>query len=124
MTDDDVDNAIHNFHLKMSYHQADEFVKEKIIFDEFIKLNKDDINNNKTIYRFTNNLLIVPIEGRLKHKLGLGSEHFDFGITMINQMFYIEDYDIHTISEADDDTFLDMIDKGYVVVDIVMKEGE
>lgn len=124
MTDDDIDNTIHNFHLKMSYQQAGEFVKEKITFDEFLKLGKDDINNNKTVYRFTNNLLIVPIENHLRHKLGLECEHFDFGTTMINQIFYIEDYGVHSITETDGDTFLDLIDKGYVVVDIDMKEGE
>lgn len=124
MTDDDIDDTIQNIHLKMSYQQADEFVKEKITFDEFLKLGKDNINNNKTIYRFADYVLIVHIENHLRHKLGLECEHFDFATTVINQMFYIEDYDVHSITETDGDTFLDLVDKGYVVVDIDMKEGE
>lgn len=124
MTDDDIEDVMHNIHLRMSYQQAGVYAKEKITFDEFLKLGKDNINNNKTIYRFADYVLIVHIENHLRHKLGLECEHFDFATTVINQMFHIEDYDVHSITETDGDTFLDLIDKGYVVVDIDMKGGE
>ena len=114
---DDMKDSIRYIHLKMSYHQAEEFVKERITINNFIKLDIDDISYFNTIYRITDEAMIPIIEKHLKETLMLGKV-YRFDTVKINRLFYVENCDIQDISECNFDHFLDMIDE-YTVTDII-----
>lgn len=111
-------NTNHYLLLKACYHVSKEYVSDSIKLDDFLKLDYDDINYNKTIYRISNDDMIPKIEDALKHRWGFGKQ-YRFETVRVNKLFYIESLDIQDISDYDGDRLFDRIEEGYKIIEII-----
>jgi hypothetical protein len=100
--------------------KAKKYVSEKISMDEFIRLEDEDLNYNKTIYRFEDRspAILARFYARVKDHWMFGKRYRIENINM-NGLFYIENMDLQDISECGCDTIENLIDEGYKVVEIV-----
>ena len=115
-----VDDILHKFNMELSWMKSKKYVSEKMSMDELIRLKDQDLNYNKTIYRFEERspAILARFYARVK-------DHWMFGKTYrieninLNGLFYIENMDLQDVSECGYDTIENLIDKGYKVVEIV-----
>lgn len=111
-------NINHYLLLKACFHVSKEYVSDSIKLDDFLKLDCDDINYNKTIYRISNDEMIPKIEDVLKHGWEFGKQ-YRFETVRVNKLFYIENCDIQDISDYDGDRLFDRIEEGYKIIEII-----
>lgn len=54
-----IDDFIHKFEMELSWMKSKEYVSNRISFDEFLKMDIDDLNYNNTIYRLADRSNVV-----------------------------------------------------------------
>lgn len=115
-----VDDFIHKFNMELSWMKSKKYVSEKISMDELIRLEDEDLNYNKTIYRFEDRspAILARFYARVKDHWMFGKAYRIENINM-NGLFYIENMDLQDISECGYDTIENLMDEGYKVVEIV-----
>ena len=115
-----VDDILHKFNMELSWMKSKKYVSEKMSMDELIRLKDQDLNYNKTIYRFEERspAILARFCARVKDHWMFGKTYRMENINM-NGLFYIENMDLQDISECGYDTIENLIDKGYKVVEIV-----
>ena len=115
-----VDDFIHRFNMELSWMKSKKYVSEKMSMDELIRLEDQDLNYNKTIYRFEDRspAILARFYARVKDHWMFGKAYRIENINM-NGLFYIENMDLQDISECGYDTLENMIYEGYKVVEIV-----
>jgi hypothetical protein len=115
-----IDDFVHKLEMELSWMKAKKYVSEKISMDELIRLEDEDLNYNKTIYRFEDRspAILARFYARVKDHWMFGKRYRIENINM-NGLFYIENMDLQDISECGYDTIENLIDEGYKVVEIV-----
>jgi hypothetical protein len=115
-----VDDILHKFNMELSWMKSEKYVTKKMSFDELIGLEDQDLNYNKTIYRFEDRspAILARFYARVKDYWMFGKTYRIKNINM-NGLFYIENMDLQDISECGYDTIENLIDEGYKVVGIV-----
>jgi hypothetical protein len=115
-----VDDFIHRFNMELSWMKSKKYVSEKMSMDELIRLEDEDLNYNKKIYRFSNRnpSILARFHNRVKDHWMLGKSYRLDNVDM-NGLFYVENMDLQDISECGYDTLENLIDEGYKVVEIV-----
>ena len=115
-----VDDFIHRFNMELSWMKSQKYVSEKMSMDELIRLEDEDLNYNKTIYRFEDRspAILARFYARVKDHWMFGKSYRIENINM-NGLFYIENMDLQDISECGYDTLENLIEEGYKVVGIV-----
>ena len=100
--------------------KSKKYVSEKMSMDELIRLEDEDLNYNKTIYRFEDRspAILARFYARVKDHWMFGKSYRIENINM-NGLFYIENMDLQDISECGYDTLENLIEEGYKVVGIV-----
>ena len=100
-----IDDFIHKFEMELSWMKSKEYVSNRISFDEFLKMDIDDLNYNNTIYRLADrsNVVIEKLNEHLKNKLML-SHLYRMENVRLNGLFYVENCDLQDVSEAGYDT--------------------
>ena len=114
------DDFIHRFNMELSWMKSKEYVSERMSMDHLMMLEDQDLNYNKTIYRFEdrNPDVLARFYARVKDHWMFGKLHRIENINM-NGLFYIENMDLQDISECGYDTIENLIEEGYKVVEIV-----
>lgn len=115
-----IDDFIHKFEMELSWMKSKKYVSEKISMDKLMRLEDQDLNYNKTIYRFEDRspVILARFYARVKDHWMFGKSYRIENINM-NGLFYIENMDLQDISECGYDTIENLIDEGYKVVEIV-----
>ena len=120
-----VDDILHKLNMELSWMKSEKYVTEKMLFDDLLKMDMDDLNYNKTIYRFANrtpNILSRFFE-TVKERWMFGKSYRIENINL-NGLFYIENMDLQDVSECGYDTLENLIEEGYKVVEILDKPEE
>lgn len=120
-----VDDILHKFNMELSWMKSEKYVTEKLSFDDLIKLEDQDLNYNKTIYRFANRTpdILARFFETVKERWMFGKKHRIENINL-NGLFYIENMDLQDVSECGYDTLENLIEEGYKVVEIFDKPEE
>jgi hypothetical protein len=115
-----VDDILHKFNMELSWMKSEKYVTEKMLFDDLLKMDDQDLNYNKTIYRFANRTpdILARFFETVKERWMFGKTYRIENINL-NGLFYIENMDLQDISECGYDTLENLIDEGYKVVEIV-----
>ena len=125
-----IDDVIHKFEMELSWMKSKKYVSERISFDEFLKLDIDDLNYNNTIYRLENRD-VETISKLLKHfqdSLML-NRLYRIENVRLNGLFYVENCDLQDVSEFGYDT-IDILcspvndTKPYKVIEIYLNAEE
>jgi hypothetical protein len=119
-----VDDILHKFNMELSWMKSEKYVTEKMLFDDLLKMDMDDLNYNKTIYRFANRTpdILSRFFETVKERWMFGKTYRIENINL-NGLFYIENMDLQDVSECGYDTLENLIDEGYKVVEII-ERGE
>ncbi|MBR5296400.1 MAG: hypothetical protein IKU29_00835, partial [Parabacteroides sp.] len=125
-----VDDFIHKFNMELSWMKSEKYVSERISFDDFIKMDIDDLNYNNTIYRLADRdpVKIAELFDHMKTVWMLGKQHRISNV-YLNGLFYVENCDLQDVSECGYDT-IDILcsnandTKPYKVIEIYLKEGD
>ena len=120
-----VDDFIHRFNMELSWMKSKKYVSEKMSMDEFIRLEDQDLNYNKTIYRFGDRspAILARFYACVKDRWMFGKAYRIENINM-NGLFYIENMDLQDISECGYDIIENLIDEGYKVVELEEVDNE
>lgn len=125
-----VDDFIHKFEMELSWMKSEKYVSDRISFDDFLKMDIDDLNYNNTIYRLADRdpVKIAELFDHMKTVWMLGKQ-YRISNVYLNGLFYIENIDLQDVSECGYDTIdilcSDINDtKPYKVVEIYLKEGD
>lgn len=115
-----VDDILHKFNMELSWMKSEKYVTKKMLFDDLLKMDMDDLNYNKTIYRFANRTpdILSRFFETVKERWMFGKTYRIENINL-NGLFYIENMDLQDVSECGYDTIENLIDEGYKVVEIV-----
>lgn len=108
----------HELDLKISYNIAGNIATESITLKEFLKLDDQDLNYNKTIYRITDPKILEEIKVCCRDKWMFGKMH-RFETVKRNRLFYIENMDINDISEIGYDIITSLISENYKIINII-----
>jgi hypothetical protein len=125
-----VDDFIHKFEMELSWMKSEKYVSDRISFDDFLKMDIDDLNYNNTIYRLADRdpVKIAELFDHMKTVWMLG-KRYRISNVYLNGLFYIENCDLQDVSECGYDTIdilcSDVNDtEPYKVVEIYLKEGD
>jgi hypothetical protein len=115
-----VDDFIHRFNMELSWMKSKEYVSERMSMDHLMRLEDQDLNYNKTIYRFEdrNPAILARFYARVKDHWMFGKLHRIENINL-NGLFYIENMDLQDISECGYDTIDKLVAEGYKIIEIV-----
>lgn len=113
-----IDDVIDSINMNTAYIISGDFVEESITLDEFLKLDLEDVNYNKTIYRITNDEMLPVLKDFFKNVFMLGKFH-RFTNVQSNRLFYIENCDLQDIQEVYGDNIYDVKEEGYKFVNII-----
>ena len=103
---------------------AGEHISETINFEDFMKLEIDDVNYNHKIYRCVDpDLLERIIDEKFKTEWMLGRSYRVRNVR-INKLFYIENCDIQDVSQTYGDDIWDLLEDKYSIVDIIKPTKE
>ena len=104
-----IDDFIHKFEMELSWMKSAKYVSERISFDEFLKMDIDDLNYNNTIYRLSDRSCAVMEKLNEHFNTDLMLSHLNrMGNVRLNGLFYVENCDLQDVSEA-----------GYDAIDIL-----
>ena len=120
-----VDDILHKFNMELSWMKSEKYVTEKMLFDDLLKMDDQDLNYNKTIYRFANRTpdILARFFETVKERWMFGKTYRIENINL-NGLFYIENMDLQDVSECGYDTLENLIEEGYKVVEIFDKLEE
>lgn len=115
-----VDDFIHRFNMELSWMKSKEYVSERMSMDHLMRLEDQDLNYNKTIYRFEdrNPAILARFYARVKDHWMFGKLHRIENINL-NGLLYIENMDLQDISECGYDTIDKLVAEGYKIIEIV-----
>ena len=125
-----VDDFLHNFGMELSWMRSTKYVVERMDFEEFLKLEDQDLNYNGKIYRLADKspTIIARLQDRIENFWMFGKRYRIENVAK-NGLFYIENMDLQDVSECGYDT-IDILcsnandTKPYKVVEIYLKEGD
>lgn len=119
-----VDDFIHRFNMELSWMKSKKYVSERLDFNKFLEMGEDDLNYNKTIYRFVDKdpATISVFYNHNDIYWMFGKRHRIENIKL-NGLFYIENMDFQDISECGYDTIENLIDEGYKVVELFIPDA-
>lgn len=119
-----VDDFIHRFNMELSWMKSKKYVNERLDFNRFLEMGEDDLNYNKTIYRFADKdpATISVFYNHNDIYWMFGKRHRIENIKL-NGLFYIENMDFQDISECGYDTLENLIDEGYKVVELFIPDA-
>lgn len=122
-----LDDFVHKFEMELSWMKAKKYVSDRISFNDFLKMDIDDLNYNNTIYRLEERdpEMISTLMKHIKDYWMLGKQ-YRISNVYLNGLFYIENIDLQDVSEAGYDT-VDILCSGenaYKVVEIYFKEED
>ena len=100
-----VDDILNKFNMELSWMKSAKYVSERISFDDFLKMDIDDLNYNNTIYRLADRScgVMEKLNEHLKNKSML-SHLYRMENVRLNGLFYVENCDLQDVSEAGYDT--------------------
>ena len=122
-----VDDFLHNFEMELSWMKSTKYVVERMDFEEFLKLEDQDLNYNGKLYRLADKspATIARLEDRIKNFWMFGKQYRIENVAK-NGLFYIENMDLQDVSECGYDT-IDILCTGsnrYDVVELFIKSEE
>lgn len=125
-----VDDFIHKFNMELSWMRSTKYVVERMDFEEFLKLEDQDLNYNGKIYRLADRspAIIARLQDRIENFWMFGKRYRIENVAK-NGLFYIENMDLQDVSECGYDT-IDILcsdandTEPYKVVEIYLKEGD
>ena len=122
-----VDDFLHNFEMELSWMKSTKYVVERMDFEEFLKLEDQDLNYNGKLYRLADKspTTIARLEDRIKNFWMFGKRYRIENVAK-NGLFYIENMDLQDVSECGYDT-IDILCTGnnrYDVVELFIKSEE
>lgn len=103
---------------------AGEHISETINFEDFMKLEIDDVNYNHKIYRCVDpDLLERIIDEKFKTEWMLGRSYRVRNVR-INKLFYVENCDVQDVSQTYGDDIMTLIKDNFSIIDIIKPNGE
>lgn len=122
-----VDDFLHNFEMELSWMRSTKYVVERMDFEEFLKLEDQDLNYNGKLYRLADKspAIIARLQDRIENFWMFGKRYRIENVAK-NGLFYIENMDLQDISECGYDT-IDILCTGnnrYDVVELFIKSEE
>lgn len=122
-----VDDFLHNFEMELSWMKSTKYVVERMDFEEFLKLEDQDLNYNGKLYRLADKspAIIARLQDRIKNFWMFGKQYRIENVAK-NGLFYIENMDLQDVSECGYDT-IDILCTGnnrYDVVELFIKSEE
>jgi len=122
-----VDDFLHNFEMELSWMRSTKYVVERMDFEEFLKLEDQDLNYNGKLYRLADKspAIIARLQDRIENFWMFGKRYRIENISK-NGLFYIENMDLQDVSECGYDT-IDILCTGnnrYDVVELFIKSEE
>ena len=122
-----VDDFLHNFEMELSWMRSTKYVVERMDFEEFLKLEDQDLNYNGKLYRLADKspTIIARLQDRIENFWMFGKRYRIENVAK-NGLFYIENMDLQDVSECGYDT-IDILCTGndrYDVVELFIKSEE
>lgn len=122
-----VDDFLHNFEMELSWMRSTKYVVERMDFEEFLKLEDQDLNYNGKLYRLADKspAIIARLQDRIENFWMFGKRYRIENVAK-NGLFYIENMDLQDVSECGYDT-IDILCTGnnrYDVVELFIKSEE
>lgn len=122
-----VDDFLHNFEMELSWMKSTKYVVERMDFEEFLKLEDQDLNYNGKLYRLADKspAIIARLQDRIENFWMFGKRYRIENVAK-NGLFYIENMDLQDVSECGYDT-IDILCTGnnrYDVVELFIKSEE
>lgn len=122
-----VDDFLHNFEMELSWMRSIKYVVERMDFEEFLKLEDQDLNYNGKLYRLADKspAIIARLQDKIENFWMFGKRYRIENVAK-NGLFYIENMDLQDVSECGYDT-IDILCTGnnrYDVVELFIKSEE
>lgn len=122
-----VDDFLHNFEMELSWMRSTKYVVERMDFEEFLKLEDQDLNYNGKLYRLADKspAIIARLQDKIENVWMFGKRYRIENVAK-NGLFYIENMDLQDVSECGYDT-IDILCTGnnrYDVVELFIKSEE